>query len=175
MSEQQEFNDNMSDFTEDHRRIERLLASLVPRETRVNRDRLMFQAGQASAGSQKTRFRGATRWIWPAATACSACLGLLVGIFFGHAPATPTDPVVEVLRGEHNTVVEQLSSVRRSSSTTEDDQTFSLVTLQNRLLTAARDDPSRLADSLETVATASHPSPASTYSELLRQLLAERT
>jgi hypothetical protein len=175
MSERQEFNDNMSGFTEEHGQIERLLSSLVPRETRVNRDRLMFLAGQASAGSQKTRLRGLRRWIWPASTACSACLGLFVGLFFAHVPAIPTRPVAEAPRGENSSAADQVSFVRNAPSTDKADQPYSLVTLQNRLLTAERDDPSRLADALGTVATVSHPLPSSTYSELLRQLLAERS
>ncbi len=80
MSERQEFNEDMSGFSEDDRHIERLLASLVPRESRVSRDRVMFLAGQASAVvSQRSRSLRLARWMWPAATVCSACVGLLIG------------------------------------------------------------------------------------------------
>ncbi len=178
MSERQEFHNDLSRLTEEEQQIERLLASLVPRDSRVNRDRVMFLAGQASAGSQKKSTRGLAQWMWPAATVCSTCLGLAVGLSLGHIPSTPRPPVAEAPPGESTRVAErgkQESFAGRAPAISEIDRTFSLLSLQNRMLAAERSDPSRLADALGNVATASHPLPSSTYSELLRQMLAERS
>jgi hypothetical protein len=82
MSERQESTEDLNPFSEDERQIERLLASLKPRESHVNRDRVMFLAGQASAKvGQRGRTWQCNRWIWPAATILSACAGLLIGLF----------------------------------------------------------------------------------------------
>jgi hypothetical protein len=178
MSERQEFHENMNRFTDDDRQIERLLASLVPRETRVNRDRVMFLAGQASAGSQKKWTRGPRPWMWPAATVCSSCVGLIVGLSLGHIPSTPGLPVAEAPPGKSTRVAERGKLelfAGGSPAISEIDQSFSLLSLQKRMLAAERTDPSRLADALGNVATASHPLPSSTYSDLLRQMLAERS
>jgi len=178
MSERQEFHENMNRFTDDDRQIERLLASLVPRETRVNRDRVMFLAGQASAGSQKKWTRGLRPWMWPAATVCSACLGLIFGLSLGHIPSTQGPPVAQAPPGKSTRVAErgkQEPFAGRAPAISEIDHSFSLLLLQNRMLAAERTDPSRLADALGNVATASHPLPSSNYSDLLRQMLAERS
>jgi hypothetical protein len=82
MSERQESTEDLNPLSEDERQIERLLASLKPRESHVNRDRVMFLAGQASAKvGQRGRTWQCNRWIWPAATILSACAGLLIGLF----------------------------------------------------------------------------------------------
>ena len=178
MSERQEFDDNMSRFTEEDQQIERLLASLVPRDTRVNRDRVVFLAGQASAESQTKWTRGRSPWMWPAVAACSSCVGLIVGLSLGHIPSTPGPPVAETPPGKSTRIAErgkQESFVGRAPAISEIDESFSLLSLQNRMLAVERTDPSRLADALGNVSTASHPLPASTYSELLRQMLAERS
>jgi hypothetical protein len=178
MSERQEFHENMNRVTDDDRQIERLLASLVPRETRLNRDRVMFLSGQASAGSQKKWTRGLRPWMWPAATVCSSCLGLIVGLSLGHIPSTPGPHVAEAPPDKNTKIAaheEQESFAGRAPVISEKDQSFSLLTLENRMLAAERSDPSRLADALGNVATVSHPLPSSTYSELLRQMLAERS
>jgi hypothetical protein len=178
MSERQEFHEHLNRLTDDDRQMERLLASLVPRETRVNRDRVMFLAGQASAGSQKKWTRGLRPWMWPAATVCSSCLGLIVGLFLSHVPATPGASVAEAPPGKNTKIAvheEQESFAGRASAISEKDQSLSLLSLQNRMLAAERTAPSRLADASGNVATASHPLPSSTYSELLRQMLAERS
>jgi len=86
MSEQV-FAEDMNDFSEDDRHLERMLASLKPRESRVSRDRVMFLAGQASAlVAERSRTWRLNRWVWPAATICSAIVGLLIGasITAGH-------------------------------------------------------------------------------------------
>ena len=62
MPEPQDFSTDMNDadmnglpamngLSADDRNLERLLKSLVPRESRLNRDRVMYLAGQASAES----------------------------------------------------------------------------------------------------------------------------
>jgi hypothetical protein len=173
MSERQRFDDDISGFPAEHRQIERLLASLAPRETRVNRDRLMFLAGQAASGSQNIRLPALRRCIWPLATACSACLGLIAGQFYGHVSIIPAPLVAERARGDNQSAPEQVSLA--APATTQANGPSSLIALQNSWLTAAGDDSSPLADALGPVATARHPPTSSTYPELLRQLLTERS
>lgn len=80
MSDRQEFTEDLNGFSDDDRHLERLLASLKPRESRINRDRVMFLAGQASAVvSQRSRSLRLARWFWPAVTVCSTCAGILMG------------------------------------------------------------------------------------------------
>ncbi|HEV3117337.1 MAG TPA: hypothetical protein VGY58_09805 [Gemmataceae bacterium] len=52
--------------------LESALASLSPAPGRLDRDRLLFRAGQAAAGQ---------RWLWPSATAALAVLSAALGIF----------------------------------------------------------------------------------------------
>lgn len=98
---EQECTEDMNDFSEDDRHIERLLASLVPRETRVSRDRVMFLAGQASAiaAQQSQRCGKKTRWIWPALTICSAGAGLLMGVVVAERHSFSGNPLVEAQHG----------------------------------------------------------------------------
>jgi hypothetical protein len=99
MSESEHFTEDLNNLPEDVRKIERLLASLKPRAAGINRDRVMFLAGQAStlASQRKSRSQRIGRWMWPSATVCSACIGLLVGIWIAaergaiKAPAHPTE------------------------------------------------------------------------------------
>lgn len=59
--------------------IEAVLASLAPRTDRLNRERLMFLAGQASAAARPERCRAWTRWLWPAAfSAMTAVAAMLL-------------------------------------------------------------------------------------------------
>ena len=53
-------------------RLERALASLVLRPSRVDRDRLMFEAGR-----QTSRSHGKPHWVWPVSSACSSTAALL--------------------------------------------------------------------------------------------------
>jgi hypothetical protein len=67
------------DRIEDLKDVEAALASLVPRGGRIDRDRLMFLAGQASVGARaQNGIRHAARWAWPsgfaAMTAVAATL-----------------------------------------------------------------------------------------------------
>jgi hypothetical protein len=65
--------------------VEAALASLALRPAAVERDRLMFLAGQAAA-LKATRRRGA--WRWPCATAASLLLALGLGLR-GPRPGEP--------------------------------------------------------------------------------------
>ena len=59
--------------------VERLLASFAPRPSRLDRDRLLFLAGQASI---ETAVPTRTPWYWPASTAmaslCAAVLAIVL-------------------------------------------------------------------------------------------------
>lgn len=80
MSDQQNFSGDVNRLSDEDWQIERSLASLVPRESQLNRDRLMFLAGQASAlAANPPAHSWRSRWIWPATTLCAACAGLVIG------------------------------------------------------------------------------------------------
>ena len=64
--------------------LEAALAGLAPRPARLDRDRLMYRAGQKS--------RAALRWLWPASTAASA---LAAGCLAVALALRPAPPVVE--------------------------------------------------------------------------------
>ena len=78
MPEPQDFSPNINDpdadmngLSAEDRNLERSLKSLVPRASRLNRDRVMYLAGQASAEIGKhSPPRRLARWIWPATTIC---------------------------------------------------------------------------------------------------------
>jgi hypothetical protein len=81
MSGPRENLEGLSDLSDDERRLERLLAELAPRDSRMQRDVTMFRAGQASAlPSRQWHKRRFGRWVWPAGTICSAAAGIVVGI-----------------------------------------------------------------------------------------------
>jgi hypothetical protein len=72
MSNERESPERLTEF-------EQLLAALTPRAGGVNRDQLMFRAGQASAN----RWPGGVRqpsWAWPLATVVSAVAAGLMGV-----------------------------------------------------------------------------------------------
>ncbi|HLA85859.1 MAG TPA: hypothetical protein VJL29_13800, partial [Thermoguttaceae bacterium] len=73
--------------------VEAALASLCPAPLGVDRDRLMFLAGSASAR------RGRRQWLWPAATAATTLLavGLATMLVF-----RPTSPLVGPIAGAAN-------------------------------------------------------------------------
>lgn len=107
MSDQQDFSADISGLSDEDRQIEHLLASMVPRESRVNRDRVMFLAGQASAlSANPSAYRRSSQWIWPASTVCAACAGLMIGAFL---PAR--HPIVG-----NQVVVEQQDAPKRLTS-----------------------------------------------------------
>ncbi len=74
---------------EDLKRLEALLTTLMPRASSVDRDRLLFRAGQASVRRW---------WTWPLATFGSAAtaLCLAVALFLRPAPV----PIVHTIRVE---------------------------------------------------------------------------
>jgi hypothetical protein len=94
---------DMNRLSADDRNLERLLKSLVPRESRLNRDRVMYLAGQASADTGKRpTSRRLARWIWPATSVCAACAGLLVGTVLSlRNPIAGNHVVVEPSRDVH--------------------------------------------------------------------------
>lgn len=64
--------------------LERQLAGIDIAPLSVDRDRLMFEAGRASAisgfdAASRMRIAGAPRWFWPAATAAMTAACLLLG------------------------------------------------------------------------------------------------
>ena len=83
-------------------RIERLLASFAPRPSRLDRDRLMYLAGQAAVESAAVAANASTvshasaspaaprtPWYWPASTALSsACAAVLAVMLLVQASAT---------------------------------------------------------------------------------------
>jgi hypothetical protein len=73
----------------DLKEIEAALASLVPRADRLDRDRLMFLAGQASVVRRgQDRVVRVARWAWPSAFAATSAVaaGLLVALLMRWQP-----------------------------------------------------------------------------------------
>jgi len=62
---------------EDLNRLEQALAALRPRSSEIDRDRLLFLAGRASAEGAN-RVRPPRRWLWPASTALSSAAALVL-------------------------------------------------------------------------------------------------
>ena len=100
MSDQQDFPTNLGGLSDEDRQIERLLASMTPRESRVSLDRMLYLAGEASAlASNSSGRRRATRWIWPTSTVCAACAGLMIGIILPARNPIAGNPVAVEQRG----------------------------------------------------------------------------
>jgi hypothetical protein len=93
MSGPRENLERVSELSDEERQIERLLAELTPRDSRISRDRTMFRAGQTSVLSPATEARQ-KRWVWPAVTVCASAAGLLAGLFI----AGPSRPAVRIAR-----------------------------------------------------------------------------
>ena len=69
--------------------VERALGSLKPAPSRINRDQLMFQAGQASAGRRSR--------VWPAASLVMALLAVTLGVLLLSRPAPePRERIIYV-------------------------------------------------------------------------------
>ena len=64
--------------------LEKSLSALIPAAGRIDRDQLLFRAGQASMQRQ--------RWLWPSATALLTLVAVGLGIAL---TLRPTSPVVE--------------------------------------------------------------------------------
>jgi hypothetical protein len=187
---------DLNGLSVDDRNLERLLKSLVPRESRLNRDRVMYLAGHASA---VVSHRTGSRWLWPAATACSACAGLVIGLLLAHVRPAPAPPFAmapqsteKLLRREetaserpsqpmpaatHEPIASSGLRLRTPILGTAELGTSELGTtaLNTAALNTAADDPNRLVDSFAFGKTAAHLQRSATYPELLRQLLAEQT
>jgi hypothetical protein len=93
MSGSRENTEGLNGLTDEERQIERLLAELSPRDSRISRDGTMFRAGQATVLSPATEARK-KRWVWPAVTVCATAAGLLTGILI----AGPSRPAVQIAR-----------------------------------------------------------------------------
>jgi hypothetical protein len=93
MSGPRENLEGLSELSDEERHIERLLAELAPRDSRMNRDRTMFLAGQAAWLSPATEARK-KRWVWPVITVCSTAAGLVAGLFV----AGPIRPAAQIAR-----------------------------------------------------------------------------
>ena len=63
------------------------LAGLAPHESRLSRDRLMYEAGRAAALSAEP-LTNASRWAWPAVTAVSTLVATVLGVIL----ALPGEP-----------------------------------------------------------------------------------
>jgi hypothetical protein len=179
MSERQEFTEGVSDFSEDDRHIERLLASLKPHESRINRDRVMFLAGQASAMvAKRSRTWRINRWAWPAAAIGSACVGLLIGASLGNVPGTPNQALVAAREAASRGSIAQAVPDTSEESDADDPksrQRSSLLALRNRMLATEAEDPSQSGDSFRMAEAGNRPEPSANYRELLRELLAEKS
>jgi hypothetical protein len=92
--------------------FEAALASLVPRADRLDRDRLMFLAGQQSpnncsettdGGSALRLSHPTSRWAWPGAFAAMTTVAAVLAILLAIRPAMPTaDPSGESLVNSAN-------------------------------------------------------------------------
>jgi hypothetical protein len=80
--------EDVNGLSDEERQIERLLAGLAPRDSRINRDRTMFAAGEASALSRAPRSPN-RRWVWPAIAVCSTAAGLLAGVLITSSQSPP--------------------------------------------------------------------------------------
>jgi hypothetical protein len=117
MSDQQDFSTNLGGLSDEDRQIERLLASMVPRESRVSRDRVMYLAGQASApASNPPVHRRFSRWIWPASTACAACAGLVIGVLLSARNSTSDNSVAIEQREAHKPPMISAEGTKSSNS-----------------------------------------------------------
>ena len=92
--------------------LEAALASLSPRGSRIDRDRLLFLAGRASAeptsGSSVRR-----RWLWPAATAASLTAACVLGALLAVRPETPVRRQIVYIEQPKNTIGKQDPETRR--------------------------------------------------------------
>jgi hypothetical protein len=77
----------------DVKRFEQTLAAFAPAPPQIDRDRLMFLAGQAmaSGGREPAEALGRKYWLWPASTAALAAtsLGLAIALFTRPVPQAP--------------------------------------------------------------------------------------
>jgi hypothetical protein len=88
--------------------VEAALASLKPGASGINRDRMMFLAGQASVSvPSPPPVRRSTPWHWPVAAAASLCLAIGFGclfFFFGSPRGEKQIVYVDVNNGKTEAV-----------------------------------------------------------------------
>ena len=70
----------------DLKALEAALGRLAPREPRLDRDRLLYLAGQAS-----TRAAPMRNWLWPLATAASLALSATLGLQLLNVPTSSSN------------------------------------------------------------------------------------
>lgn len=107
--------------------IEQSLAGIAPREPRVDRDRLMFLAGQASGQGSEFRVQGSgatveaprwrKAWLWPATTAALGATSLALAIALGVQSAAPPQ-IVYVERPAPETALPAMSPQVAKTDTT---------------------------------------------------------
>jgi hypothetical protein len=73
--------------------VEKALASLAPRASTIDRDRLMFLAGQAVGTPPRTR------WLWPLSTAASLLLAVSLVLLLVARPAQTVERIVYLPQG----------------------------------------------------------------------------
>lgn len=73
---------------EELRELESALASMSPRASGIDRDRLLFMAGQVSPQSDAvvSAPRRRYRWIWPAVSAVSTAAAVVLGVLLALRP-----------------------------------------------------------------------------------------
>jgi hypothetical protein len=102
--------------------LEAQLAALIPRDDRLNRDRLMFEAGRAAA-AERPQNMPPHRWAWPASfagmTTVAASL-LAVLVFGGGERLSPSQTeqrdaavAVEPPRRDHSLVLANAADLRQ--------------------------------------------------------------
>jgi len=87
------------EFSEDLSELERTLRSLRPASPQLDRDRLMFLAGQASAAPLSATvkaLRPRAAIFWPSATAAMTLVSLGLGMTLALRPPTIVERVVQV-------------------------------------------------------------------------------
>jgi hypothetical protein len=123
-------------LSDDERQVERLLAALPLRESRINRDHTMFLAGRASAPPQAPRLR-LSRWIWPATSVATTVAGVLAGILISASlQRGPVPALVPTVAERTDTQQPSLAETAEQKATVADSESSSL--LEHRLRAARR-------------------------------------
>lgn len=147
--------------------VEMALRGFSPRASHIERDRLMFLAGQASV-RPSTPARSSRQWIWPSATAAMALVSFTLAMFLWRAERTAALPI----NGDHNVTAKQpsrnnLVRVTAHNANVESGPARPESLGINRALTHGIDT---LAD-MSMYASPSHPSTSNQRSQSQRELL----
>ena len=137
--------------------VEAALASLAPRPSTIDRDRLMFLAGQAA------KARDRARWLWPLSTAASllVAVGLAALLVVRGEPQT----VERIVYVPHESPVEGVAVVQVARET---EPLGDYLRLRRLVIEQGID---KLPESSSSDAGSSHPVPSSDQRDLLRHLL----